>query len=73
VQGIETDSGAFPVFASAGGAASEATGYTVGINWYLNRLIRLQADWEHTRFDAADPATSLPSENVLITRFQLAF
>lgn len=57
--------------APGSGAAAEATAYTLGINWYLNRLVRLQAHWEHTRFAAADPAVPLGDEDVLITRFQL--
>ena len=73
IHGITTDPDAFPRFASPAGAAAEARAYTLGLNWYLNGFVRVQAFWERTRFDAADAATALPDEDVLITRFQLAF
>ena len=73
VHGLEVERSAFPRFASPSGLAAGATAYTLGLNWYLNRFVRLQTNWERTQFDAADPSAVLRDENVLITRVQLAF
>lgn len=73
VHAIEVDEAAFPLFINPVGAAAEATAYTLGLNWYLNRFVRLQAHWERTDFTAAPDAVALDDENVLITRFQVAF
>ena len=55
----------------------EATESTVGVNWYLNKWIRTQFNWEHAWF--ADPvkigneAFPLHTEDALYTRFQIIF
>jgi len=58
------------------GSALRASGWSVGINWYLNRNIRVNASFSHTTFGdivgAANAVTKQP-ENVLFTRIQLAF
>jgi phosphate-selective porin OprO/OprP len=76
--------------AFAGGAASYANPYTsarkatawgVGLNWYLNRNIRIFLDYDQTFFDGgastgAAPNLVLadrPTEYFLSTRFQVAF
>ena len=44
------------------------------MNWYLNRYIKLETDYEHTGFRmASSTVTPLHSENVLMNRIQLAF
>ena len=48
-------------------------GFTVGGNWYLNRVVRFLVNYEHTRFESAPGGVEMPSEGVLISRFQLAF
>lgn len=65
---------AFPLFASAKTAAQEAQEHAVGVNWYLNRFIKLTTDFEHTTFRMASPtAAPLHNEDVLMNRIQLAF
>src|SRR6185437_3235921 len=41
---------AFPIFANPGASASEAKAWAVGLNWYLNRNIRVNASYSHTSF-----------------------
>lgn len=65
------------------GAPSTATGanitkkaktWTAGLNWYLNKNIKLATSYDHTSFDSADPAIpDREDENALLTRFQVAF
>lgn len=65
---------AFPLFANTATAAQLAKEQGIGINWYLNRYVKLEADYEHTGFRmASSSVTPLHSENVLMNRIQLAF
>jgi phosphate-selective porin OprO/OprP len=77
---LDVDDAAFApaaLFASAG-SASEAKAWSVGLNWYLNRDIRVNASFSRTTFGGGGGATGLgpitsQPENVLFTRIQLAF
>jgi len=65
---------AFPLFANPATAAQQAREQGIGVNWYLNRYLKLETDYEHTGFRMAPgTATPLHSENVLMSRVQLAF
>lgn len=55
-----------------------ATELTIGLNWYLNRWVRAQFNWEHVWFD--DPVQLgsgtggfLDSQDTLMARFQIIF
>jgi phosphate-selective porin OprO/OprP len=55
-----------------------ATEMTLGFNWYLNRQVRLQLNWEHSWFDRGvqlgiGPLGNLHHQDTLGTRFQLIF
>jgi phosphate-selective porin OprO and OprP len=65
---------AFPVFANPDQAARKATAAGVGLNWYLNRNVKIAADYERTAFDrGAAAGADRPDEHSLFTRFQIAF
>lgn len=49
--------------------ASNGFSPALGLNWYLNRYVKLVADFEHINFTMAPGNT----ENVLMNRIQLAF
>jgi len=71
---LRIDKDAFPLFANPKTSAQEAHEYGVGINWYLNRFVKLVTNYEHTNFRMAQSTvTPLHSENVLMSRIQLAF
>jgi phosphate-selective porin OprO/OprP len=74
VNRLTIDAAAFPVFASLDQSASRATAAGIGLNWYLNRNLKIAADYERTGFvrGAADGADR-PDEHALFTRFQVAF
>lgn len=68
------DPAAFPLFASVKTAAQQAHATGIGLNWHLNRNIKLMTDYEHTTFGMGSiKATPLHSEDVLTSRIQLAF
>lgn len=60
-------------------AATKATGFAVGLNWYLSKTVRASFDYFHTKFDyapgaaPANNAVIYNDENAFITRLQLIF
>jgi phosphate-selective porin OprO and OprP len=71
---LRIDGNAFPRFANPATAPQSAKEQAIGVNWYLNRYVKLETDYEHTGFRMASPTVpSLHSENVLMNRIQLAF
>ena len=66
---LEVDDAAFPLFADPTRAARRARTLGLGVNWYLNRMVRFSADYNHTDLDGGP----LEGERVLIARAQLRF
>jgi phosphate-selective porin OprO and OprP len=55
-----------------------ATEVTSGVNWYLNKFVRIQFNWEHSWFDepvqlGTGPGGRTQHQDALGTRFQLVF
>ena len=77
---LDIDRDAFPLFSNPATSARSAKEWSVGLNWYLNRNVRVNISFSQTRFDGGGGSgTSAPAtvtrqnENVLFTRIQLAF
>ena len=73
---LNIDNSAFPTFASSTASASSAHAWSAGLNWYLNRNVRVNASFSHTVFSGytgTSPAVPAQTENVFFTRIQLAF
>lgn len=82
---LEIDKDAFAGAAGVrfAGAPNASTGvnitkkaqtWTAGLNWYLNKNIKIAATYDHTSFNSADVAIrDREDENALFTRFQVAF
>lgn len=84
---FDVDDAAFPSFSNPLASATGATSWSVGVNWWLNRNVRVLTSFSHTTFEGggapvniADPATitapatvTAQDENVLSSRVQLSF
>lgn len=55
-------------------SVKKAQDFGIGINWYLNRNVKFQLDYNQTHFtDGANGGTDRPEEKVLFSRMQVAF
>jgi len=71
---LSVDRGAFPVYADPAKSAREATEKAAGVNWYLNRIVKVTLDYSRTSFEGgAASGGDRPDEKVLQSRFQIAF
>lgn len=73
---LDIDKNAFGNYASAATSADEASAWSVGLNWYLNHNIRINASYSSTTFEGGTgkgaTVTKQPEE-VFFTRLQLLF
>lgn len=70
---LAVDEDAFPLYADPARSMRSATAYGAGVNWYLNRALRVLLAWERTTFDPFGDAAERPAENAVIGRVQVAF
>ena len=83
---LHLDPDTFPAFANPALSARSATSWSVGVNWWLNRNLRILTSFTRTTFDGGgqvnpvDPSTLVAPatvthqpENALLTRLQLGF
>ena len=67
------DDGVFPLLANPATSASRATSWGVGLNWHLNRNVKLSLNYEQTDFDGGTTPLLEQGEKVVLTRVQFAF
>ncbi len=78
---LNIDPAAFPLFSDPLSSARRAQEWSAGINWYLNRNVRVDLSYSRTTFEGGGQASgsSAPAivtrkpESVLFSRVQLAF
>ena len=84
---FDVDDKAFPAFSNPDFSATDATSWSVGLNWWLNRNLRVLASFTHTSFNGGGAPVSIanpgsviaPStvtaqdENLFAARIQLSF
>jgi phosphate-selective porin OprO/OprP len=72
---LSLDKRAFPNYATST-SAQEATSWGIGLNWYLNRNVRLYLDYESTHFKGGNKAAgslTANGEHVLLSQIQFEF
>ena len=73
VNRLTLDDRAFPSFANPAVAARDARGWAVGANWYLNRAVKVTADYEETYFRGGSVSGNRETERDVFTRIQVGF
>lgn len=73
LQSLEIGDDAFPKFADAKKSISEAKGWGTGVNWYLNRNVKVSLDYEQYSFEGGSAKGDRPDEKVVFSRVQYAF
>jgi phosphate-selective porin OprO/OprP len=74
VSQLELDSAVFPLYADPSRSAERAISYGIGLNWYLNKNVKVNLNYEHTDFDGgAKSVVTASGEDVLFSRVQFAF
>ncbi len=74
VSGLRVSNSAFTSnFANPATAAQDATLWSVGVNWYLNRFIKLGLNYDRTTFDNFGSNPDRATEGVILSRLQLSF
>jgi phosphate-selective porin OprO and OprP len=74
VQGITFDDDVFPVFSNPDTSVERALGFTAGINWYLNRYIRLSLNYDHVDYDGGRAGgRDREADDQILTRVQLNY
>jgi len=61
---------------AAAGSAREGNEWAIGLNWYLNKSVKLNVDYNRTQFQGGSNAkgsVTAHDEQVILTRLQLAF
>jgi phosphate-selective porin OprO and OprP len=74
VGALDIDEDAFPLFADPTRSASGVFSWGVGLNWRLNRTIKLSLNYEHAELDGVSGNNApFKDEHVIFTRAQFAF
>ena len=70
---LRVDDEAFPTFADSTKSASKAAAWAGGLNWYLNRNVKVALAYEETKFTRGATIGDREKEKVLLSRVQLSY
>jgi phosphate-selective porin OprO/OprP len=70
---LDVDNDAFPLFANPSLSASQATSWGVGLNWHLNKNLKVNLNYDQTDFEGGTTRLLANGEKVFMTRIQVAF
>lgn len=74
VGGLDIDDDAFPVFANPATSATRAFSWGLGLNWHLNRNVKVNLNYDQTDFKGgADTDLLAKGEKAIFTRAQISF
>ncbi|CAH9018504.1 OprO/OprP family phosphate-selective porin [Candidatus Nitrosacidococcus sp. I8] len=69
------DPNAFPLFSNPNQSASDAKGWTIGVNWYFTSQTKMMLDYQQTTFQGIEGKTlgNHGIEHLLMARLQYSF
>ncbi|HEV7784551.1 MAG TPA: porin [Thermoanaerobaculia bacterium] len=70
---LDIDPATFPLFANPASAIRSEQAVAAGLNWYLNRNVRLLFDYERTSYDGGFTTGDREDEKIFFSRFQIQF
>lgn len=70
---LTLDPETFPLYASPTASARKASSWGVGMNWHLNKSVKLNLNYEQTHFQGGDAPLFDQGEHVFLTRVQVSF
>jgi phosphate-selective porin OprO/OprP len=70
---LDLDDATFPLFANPATAIRSESSLGAGLNWYLNRNLRLLFDYEQTTFEGGAATGDREDEKIFFSRFQIQF
>jgi phosphate-selective porin OprO/OprP len=70
---LNIDKSAFPIFADPLTSASAARSWTLGVNWYANKNVKIVLNYEQTDFHTVEGGVKRKQERAILQRLQLAF
>lgn len=70
---LDLDKGLFPLYANPDTSAHRSTSWGVGLNWYLNKNVKFNLDYEDAQFDGGKSEFLQKGEKVILSRAQFAF
>jgi phosphate-selective porin OprO/OprP len=76
LEGFNADNAAFPVYANPNTSAAAARAWAIGLNWWLNKNVRVMTSFSRTTFtggNGAGATVTRQPEEVFFTRLQLSF
>ncbi|MEN9576363.1 MAG: Porin precursor [Verrucomicrobiota bacterium] len=73
VSGIDFDDQSFPLFAAPATATTGAFTWGVGVNWHLNRNVKLTLNYEQTDFESGTSPLLRNGEQAVFSRVQFSF
>jgi phosphate-selective porin OprO/OprP len=70
---LDIGSNAFPIYADPSKSAESAQAFGVGVNWYLNKNMKVMLDYERTGFSGGSSQGNRDAEQAAFVRFQVSF
>jgi phosphate-selective porin OprO/OprP len=70
---LSVDDELFPMFANPSVAARRARGAAIGLNWFMNRNVKVVFNYEETHFTGGAPQGNRRPERDVLSRIQLSF
>jgi len=70
---LDIGGNAFPTYADPSKSAGSAKAFGVGVNWYLNKNMKVMLDYERTACPGGSPQGDRDDEHAAFVRFQVSF